>query len=330
MKQPPPSFQFRTDRGIEGIDVVINDPHDPHRAANLIASFYLSTWGDPMDTRLWGPKNPQSWEIAQRACNGEVLPNTLETLPLTFSVNGVSRATTHQLVRSRVGAVFGQQGGRDNNWTDFNIRIPETWWGDPQLVNDAEDHQIHANELYKKALAAGIPFQDARYILPMGLETALFASYNLLSFKGLAERRLCNRMMWETNYIVRLMTDLVVVQYPFVGKNLRSSCEKRGTCGSVSPMFPPSCVTKNKGEVHMAKDNSTLQKEMNDRVMGLDDPISLDYDFQLWQNGTYKHFAQIDSMRLFMEEDNPDGVYSMVNPEAMLIEKNQHGIWSAA
>src|SRR5690606_10018572 len=94
--------------------------------------FYFSTWDDLTSPAEWRDTvvrgSEDAWTIAQRAMAGQVLPNTLESIPATFGFSGISRATTHQLVRTRVGAVFGQQGGRDNNWSNYNLRLPQTWW----------------------------------------------------------------------------------------------------------------------------------------------------------------------------------------------------------
>ena len=319
MRQPPPSFQSRFDRGIDGIKVELWEPMEAQAAANTISSFYLSTWGDPVPIEHWHEEPDEAWKIATDAMEGKVLPNTLESIPVTFSITGISRATTHQLVRSRVGAVFGQQGGRDNNWHNFNQRIPDTWYDHENLVRRIETFHIYQNDLYQAAIQAGVPYQDARYVLPMGLETSLVASYNLLSFKGLAERRLCNRMMWETNYVVRLMSDLVVQAFPFVGRNLRSTCEKRGVCGSVSPMFPPACWTVSPEiGIKLAVDNPTLRQSMANDMST--------YDFPATANGCHREFATADQIRLEKEQNDPNTVYSLIHSNG--VAWKEEGFWS--
>jgi len=311
------------DNGVENISVEIYPTLPNAQAVSTIASFYLSTWGDPISPTKWVESEGEydnAKKYAQDAMDGKVLPNTLESIPLTFAINGVSRATTHQLVRTRVGAVFGQQGGRDNNWHNYNQRIPDTWSDHPELVKSVETLHVYQNNLYQKALNAGVPFQDARYVLPMGLETALVVSYNMLSFKSLAERRLCNRMMWETNYIVRKMVDLVVERYPWVGKNLRSGCEKRGVCGSVSPMFPPSCYWMVNGQPELVRDNPTLAAEVEARQ---------GYDFDVVENGCVRHFSANDMDRLEAEfKGVGDMVFSLVGRPVPLTERDESkGLW---
>ncbi len=330
MRQPPDSFQSRLDPGVENILVELWNPIRATDAVETIASFYLSTWGDPTSVENWDTDDQSIRNVAKRhaedAMNGKVLPNTLESIALTFSIQGLTRATTHQLVRSRVGAVFGQQGGRDNNWQGFNFRVPDTFFG--AVGEDTVRGLVYRmNQMYAQLVNAGVPFQDARYILPMGLETSLVGSYNLLSFKGLANRRLCNRMMWETNYVVRAMTDLVVQAFPFVGRNLRSSCEQRGVCGSVSPMFPPADLTvrevgQGRGrsktmEVDYAHDNPVLQEN-----------AEFVYDNLREQNGCFIHFHEADRNRLELEERNPNVVISLVDGMTVLATRVE-GLWES-
>ena len=325
LRQPPGSFRSLTQRGLDGISVGFwGTIVDPYHAADLIASFYLSTWGNLKPPHWWNgdPEGQiESWQIAQNAMAGKVLPNTLESIKLTFGISGVSRATTHQLVRSRVGAVFGQQGGRDNNWTGYNRREPATFeehalWSTRLAVQNAHDQ---LDVLYQDLLNAGVPYQDARYVLPIGMTTNLVASYNLLALKGTLARRLCNRMMWETNHVAREMHDLAVEAYPFIGRSMRSFCE-RGVCGSVSPMFPPSDLYWNGEEIAPSKDNATLNEMMPMQP-------AMDYDWPREANATWLHYRDHDDERITEEAADDRAVYSMAMPLRKLVAKDQDGLW---
>ena len=317
MENSPSSFNSRSDEGVKGITVELWGEVDSQAAANVVASFFESTWGDPMPADSWDPDD--ALRIAQKVMEGKGLPNTLESAVLTFSVNGVSRASTHQLVRTRVGAGFGQQNGSNTNWSDFNFRMPESW----QNLEGQQRAYIfgvmdHLNEMYKEAIEHGIPFQDARYMLPMGLQTALVGSYNLLSLKGTLQRRLCNRMLWETNHIARAMADLTVQELPWVGKTLRAGCS-RGICQSVSPMFPPSdLVPTQYGLAEWAANNPTLQEEMGPGG---------DYVWPRSSNGAVLRYEEIDRKRIQNEYDHPEISFSLVDGDTVLAIKDHKGIW---
>lgn len=57
---------------------------------------------------------------------GQTLQQVLEALSFVITIDGCSRATTHQLVRTRIGAGFMQHGGRDNDWRHRDWTMPET------------------------------------------------------------------------------------------------------------------------------------------------------------------------------------------------------------
>lgn len=57
---------------------------------------------------------------------GQTLQQVLERITFSFVFDGVTRACTHQLVRSRIGAGFMQHGGRDNDWRHRAWVMPET------------------------------------------------------------------------------------------------------------------------------------------------------------------------------------------------------------
>lgn len=93
-----------------------------------------------------------------------------------FYVSGISRVTSHQLVRKRI-ASFSQQSQRYVNAENFEYIIPDeinkSSFGEKynKIVN-----QTH--ELYQEMVNNGIPKEDARYILPNATSTQLIVSMN--------------------------------------------------------------------------------------------------------------------------------------------------------
>lgn len=54
------------------------------------------------------------------------LQQVLERITFSFLIDGCTRACTHQLVRTRIGAAMMQHGGRDNDWRHRPWVMPET------------------------------------------------------------------------------------------------------------------------------------------------------------------------------------------------------------
>ena len=260
--------------------------------------------------------------IAQDAASFKgAIPNALEALNLTFRIDGVSRATTHQLVRTRVGAGFGQFGQRANPMGRFNTRLPQSVMEAMTRFEDGtkavEDFLSESERLYDAMLAGGVPYQDARYILPQGVETSITATYNLLSLIGTVKRRICNRMQWEINYVARRMHDLAVDAYPWIGKSMRSGCERTGVCQTIDPMFPPSCVPA--GKIHeWCHDHPVLRSRIHSDV----------YSFDRGSNDAVTLFGEQDIFRIGMEQTQSGEIWSMADKVPVLLAaKDSNGLW---
>lgn len=319
--QPPSSYRSRFDQGTEGIQVHMLNPPDPNLAAEVVAVFAETTFGDVKDTShyrgTYGGAD-EAWALAQGAAEFKhVIPNALETVSLTFTVEGISRATTHQLVRTRVGAGFGQFSQRANNLSGFNMRLPESFGRmNAGAVQRYHESLEHLRRFYDAAIAAGVPYQDARYVVPEGVETSITMTYNLLALIGTIKRRICNRMQWEVNYVARLMADQATFSLPWLGKALRAGCE-RGTCQTVDPMFEPSCQAWNGTKVEWAKDSPALLEQMGEAP----------YNWPRASNGCSR-FYEADRERLAVEARNPELTMSVgsVKPHLWL-RKDEQGLW---
>lgn len=74
----------------------------------------------------WTSLTPGQRAYIESAFAGKTLPQILEGIKMHFTIDGVSRAFTHQNVRTRIGAAFMQHGGRDNDWRHRAWTMPET------------------------------------------------------------------------------------------------------------------------------------------------------------------------------------------------------------
>lgn len=290
-ENPPAKYRSRFDRGINNIHVRLQNPPEAQKAAENIAVFAETTFGD-----LRSVNGTEAWRIAQGAAEFKhVIPNALETVSLTFTIDGVSRACTHQLVRTRVGASFGQFSQRANNLAGFNMRLPETF----DLMSDGAVRRYyesidHLQRFYQAAIDAGVPYQDARYVVPEGTQTSITATYNLLALIGTIKRRICNRMQWEINYVARAMADQTLRALPWLGRSLRSACEHSGTCQTIDPMFEPSCLYWNGEEIAFAKDKPALVEMMAGET----------WNWPRDANAAWMEFQGNDLARISLEADN--------------------------
>ena len=164
--------------------------------------------------------------------------STLEHASYTFAVDGVSRALTHQLVRHRI-ASFNQQSQRYVKYTEgLSVIKPESVAADAETERVFDEAIAASLEAYAKLLEAGVPAEDARYLLPNAAETKIVITMNvreLLHFFGL---RCCNRAQWEIRAMADEMLALAKPTAPYIFMDagapcIRGACpEGKMTCGN--------------------------------------------------------------------------------------------------
>lgn len=155
------------------------------------------------------------------------LQTALETQVIVFEVSGVSRACTHQLVRSR-RATFHQQSMRASFYgTQPEMRVPESIWRLPDEVrNKVMAAMKAAHEAYVAVCDADVSYQDARYILPEGTTNYIMLEYSLREFLNVYAYRACSMFQWEIVSVMRACRDILVAAYPFLDPYIKISCEK--------------------------------------------------------------------------------------------------------
>ena len=170
-------------------------------------------------------------ENAQELFRGGVAAQSLEDLRVAFAVRGVSRALTHQLVRTRKAA-FKQQSQRDCWYGDMpEFRMPETVWASDPLVRNFWINALrYAHEAYNMAVQADVPYEDARYILPEGTTNFILCEYDMRTFIETYAYRGCVMFQDEYVFTMHAMRALLVESHPYLESHIKISCEKSHRC----------------------------------------------------------------------------------------------------
>ncbi len=154
----------------------------------------------------------------------------LEHAVFHFGVEGISRVTSHQLVRHRI-ASYSQQSQRY-----VTFKRPLDYVIPPVVTARGYEEQFKGfmNEcwrMYVSLLRAGIPAEDARYVLPGAVCTRLVLSMNARELLDVFfPLRTCLRAQWE----IRLMANLMLKQCrgvaPVLFEKAGPSCRRWGSC----------------------------------------------------------------------------------------------------
>lgn len=149
------------------------------------------------------------------------IPSSWEFVDLIFTVEGISRATAQQITRTRHGT-FAMQSQRV---TDLSGVTFEEHPGAPGISMESlgfnrtvlfEECMQGAIENYSDLVKAGMPLEDARDLLPIGVHCNLVAKYNLRTLVELVRgRERSLRVQGPYQEYVRLMREAVEAVWPW-------------------------------------------------------------------------------------------------------------------
>ncbi|MDR2178788.1 MAG: FAD-dependent thymidylate synthase [Synergistaceae bacterium] len=161
-----------------------------------------------------------------------------EHASFTFGVDGLSRVTSHQLVRHRL-ASFSQQSQRYVKMDRAEVVTPPSIASDVEAYTLFREQSLAAYETYKSLVAMGIPAEDARFILPHGWETRLVLTMNARELHHFFDLRLCRRAQWEIRELARLMLGECRKAAPVTFDLAGPSCVRTGRCLESRPCGDP-------------------------------------------------------------------------------------------
>lgn len=152
-------------------------------------------------------------KITELSYMANTIPSSWEFVHLTFMIEGVTRAFTHQLVRSRTFS-FAQQTMRvlDVNGWEYGTG-PTIKDGDLSVIYDATMSTIAKS--YDDLIARGAAIEDARGVLPTNILTNIVMSCNLRNFVELFQKRSSPRVQGEYREVLQAMREAVMYVYPW-------------------------------------------------------------------------------------------------------------------
>lgn len=174
----------------------------------------------------WDEEKMKGW-LGTPLASGHL--SVLEHASYTFSVEGVSRAMTHQLVRHRI-ASFSQQSQRYVRMDNPSYVIPHT------VAEDAEASEKFGNlmedigKCYEYLISKGIPPEDARYVLPNACVTNITVTMNARELLHFLSLRTCRRAQWEIRAVADEMLKQAREVSPFIFGKAGPSCISLGQC----------------------------------------------------------------------------------------------------
>jgi len=166
--------------------------------------------------------------------------SVLEHASFTFGIEGISRACSHQLVRHRIASYSQQSQRYVAHREGFEAVTPESIASRPELAARYRAFLGEAQQVYAELLAAGVPAEDARFVLPNAAATKLVMTMNGRELQHFFELRCCRRAQWEIRAMavamLREVRRVAPVLFATAGPGcLRGACpEGKMTCGAIT------------------------------------------------------------------------------------------------
>jgi len=164
----------------------------------------------------------------------------IEHASFTFSIEGVSRAMTHQLVRHRI-ASYTQQSQRYVTYDTLAKYVTP-----PRIAKNDDAKKVFDETLekisdtYQKLLKAGIPKEDARFILPNAAKTNIIVTMNARELRHFFNLRCCARAQWEIREVAVEMLKQAKKAAPALFEDCGPTCVELGFCPE-GKMKPAEC-----------------------------------------------------------------------------------------
>ena len=165
--------------------------------------------------------------------------SVLEHANFTFGVEDVSRACTHQLVRHRL-ASYSQQSQRYVSHVErFEAVTPPSIAEKPELAAKYEALLEDLHQHYREFIEAGVPAEDARFILPNAATTKIVITMNARELKHFFHLRCCRRAQWEIQIMAKKMLQRARQAAPMLFATAGPGClegpcpEGAMTCGAI-------------------------------------------------------------------------------------------------
>lgn len=140
----------------------------------------------------------------------------LEFATSMWEISGISRVCQNQIVRHRI-ASYCVMSERYVDMSNVDTVLPynllKSYSGAAEYVQDAK-------ELYKRLLASGVPKEDARMLLPQGLETTMCMSMNFRSLRHFLKLRLDKHAQWEIRQVAQEILDVCRERWPWLVEDI--------------------------------------------------------------------------------------------------------------
>ncbi len=157
-------------------------------------------------------------ELVDEMFARHTLPTALETVRLTFLLEGLDLTNVTHVIRHRLFS-YSSQSSDPTSMEGHDILENDAFLERPDLLARSRQLCEDANQLYKDALDAGMTYYDARHYMPRAKEAKYFMSGDVAQFIAFVNTRLGRQNQPTSDNILALrMRQALIKIYPQIEK----------------------------------------------------------------------------------------------------------------
>jgi thymidylate synthase (FAD) len=143
----------------------------------------------------------------------------IEHASVTFDIDGISRACSHQLVRHRI-ASYSQESQRYVDMSSPEFVIPPSVAEKPEAMAAWNAFIGEVASTYQQLRALGVRKEDARFVLPNATATRIIVTMNFRTLRHFFSVRCDQAAQWEIRLLALEMLRQVHALAPSVFEDL--------------------------------------------------------------------------------------------------------------
>lgn len=178
-----------------------------------IIPFTNATWNDDPIAVRDSMSMKEKIQNVYDAFHFKYLPQSLETVNLTFLIKGIDLQTVTHILRNRVGFTFSAECSGDKWWTHKRSLVPNAVQQSDDFYKRWQEITIAAKQLYCDMIdSKQISIMDARHILPRNLETYYLMHVNFLSLLNFLKQRIDKQIQPEEDNVLAYKLLLATIE----------------------------------------------------------------------------------------------------------------------
>jgi thymidylate synthase (FAD) len=165
---------------------------------------------------------PEQRKLNELDYMSRTIPSSWEFVDYVFMIEDVTRALTHQLVRTRT-ASYAQQTQQILDVRGFSYEVG------PSLEKNVEALKVYTstmemiNAAYAKLLDMGVEVEDARGLLPTHIHTNIVMKANLRTYNDLIKQRVSPRNYGAMSNLAKMIKAAILEVHPWASLFLSRS-----------------------------------------------------------------------------------------------------------